>query len=168
MAYRRKAYFCQMMLKKKLFVFFLAIMSLSVSCKKEDYDPVAQLAKDDQAIKEFIAKNNIPAEKLPSGVYCQIISPGTGTGTLTSTSYITVNYEGRLLNGSVFDKSVGPVTFNLGSLILGWQYGMIESNIKKGARVRLIIPSTLAYMNQSRVGIPANSPLDFTIDLINL
>lgn len=168
MAYHRKPYFCQMMLKKKLFVLFLAVVSLSISCKKEDYDPAVQLVKDDQAIQEFIAKNNIPAEKLPSGVYCQIITPGTGSEIITSTSYVSVNYEGRLLNGSVFDKSSSPVTFNLGNLILGWQYGLIESNVKKGARVRLIVPSTLAYMNKQRVGIPANSPLDFTIDLINV
>ncbi|RZK49711.1 MAG: peptidylprolyl isomerase [Pedobacter sp.] len=157
-----------MMLKKKLFVLFLAVISLGVACKKEDYDPVVQLAKDDQAIKEFIAKNNIPAEKLPSGVYIQIITPGSGSETITTTSYLSVNYEGRLLNGSVFDKSSGPATFRLNTLITGWQYGLIESNVKKGARVRLIIPSTLAYMNQSRVGIPKNSPLDFTIDILNI
>lgn len=143
---------------------FLALGAFS-SCKKEDYNPEKQLAVDDALIKDFIAKNSIVALKHSSGIYYQIIAPGTGNVNYTGATQVTVNYEGKLLSGSVFDKSTSAVTFSLGQLISGWQIGI--PLIQKGGKIRLIIPSTLAYMNQARVGIPANSVLDFTIELIN-
>jgi len=153
------------MLKKKiLLVLFLALGAFS-SCKKEDYDPGKQLAVDDSLIKEFIAKNSIVAIKHSSGIYYQIIAPGTGSVTYMPSTKVTVNYEGKLLSGSIFDKSSSAATFSLGDLIPGWQIGI--PLIQKGGKIRLLVPSTLAYMNQARVGIPENSVLDFTIELIN-
>ncbi|MEJ5993293.1 FKBP-type peptidyl-prolyl cis-trans isomerase [Pedobacter sp. Du54] len=153
------------MLKTKiLLVLFLALGAFS-SCKKEEYDQEKQLAVDDALIKDFIAKNSIVAVKHSSGVYYQIIAPGSGNISYSGATQVTVNYEGKLLNGSVFDKSTSAVTFSLGALIPGWQIGI--PLIQKGGKIRLLIPSTLAYMNQSRVGIPENSVLDFTIELIN-
>ena len=153
------------MLKAKiLLVFFLAVGAFS-SCKKENYDPEKQLVADDVLIRDFIAKNSIVAIKHSSGVYYQIITPGTGNVIYTGATQVTVNYEGRLLNGSVFDKSITAATFSLGGLIAGWQIGI--PLIQKGGKIRLLIPSTLAYMNQVRKGIPENSVLDFTIELTN-
>ena len=143
---------------------FLAVGAFS-SCKKENYDPEKQLAADDVLIKDFIAKSSIVAIKHSKGVYYQIISPGTGSVNYTGATQVTVNYEGRLLNGSVFDKSTTAATFSLGGLIAGWQIGI--PLIQKGGKIRLLIPSTLAYMNQVRTGIPENSVLDFTIELTN-
>lgn len=152
------------MLKTKiLIVLFLAVGAFS-SCKKEDYEPEKQLAVDDALIKDFIAKNSIVAIKHNSGIYYQIIAPGSGNFNYTGGTQVTVNYEGRLLNGSVFDKNTGA-TFSLGGLIAGWQIGI--PLIQRGGKIRLLIPSTLAYMNQARVGIPENSVLDFTIELTN-
>lgn len=138
---------------------FLALGAFS-SCKKGNYDPEKQLAIDDTLIKEFIAKNSIVAVKHSSGIY----SPGTGSLSYNAATQVNVNYEGRLLNGSVFDKN-NAATFSLGALIPGWQIGI--PLIQKGGKIRLLIPSTLAYMNQARIGIPENSVLDFTIELIN-
>lgn len=155
-----------MKLEKKLFLVFFLLAGAFSSCKKEDYDPEKQLAVDDARIKEFITKNNIPAIKdNKSGLYYEIITPGSGGITPTNNSQVTVKYEGRLLNGSIFDKNTTGATFLLGNLITGWQYGI--PLVKKGGKIRLIVPSTLAYMDQARVGIPANSVLDFTIELIN-
>ncbi len=152
------------MLKTKiLLVLFLALGAFS-SCKKEDYEPEKQLAIDDALIKDFIAKNSIVAVKHSSGIYYQIIAPGTGNVNYTGSTQVTVNYEGKLLSGSVFDKNPSA-SFSLGALIPGWQIGI--PLIQKGGKIRLLIPSTLAYMNQARVGIPENSVLDFTIELIN-
>ncbi len=153
------------MLKTKILVVLLLVVGAFSSCKKEDYEPEKQLAIDDALIKEFIAKNSIVAIKHSSGIYYQIIAPGSGIFNYTGSTQVTVNYEGRLLNGSVFDKSTTAATFSLGALIPGWQIGI--PLIKKGGKIRLLIPSTLAYMNQARVGIPENSVLDFTVELIN-
>jgi len=154
-----------MKLKAKcLLMFFLAVVMLS-SCSKDNYNAEEQAKKDDALIVDFIAKNNIQATKHSSGLYYQIINQGTGAS-VTAASTVGVNYEGKLLNGTQFDKSTQTVTFPLTGVIQGWTIGV--PLIKVGGRIRLIVPSTLAYGNDSPgPGIPKNSVLDFTIDLIH-
>lgn len=155
-----------MMLKTRLLLCLLLVVAAFSSCKKDEYDAEEQLRKDDALIVDFIAKNSIPAVKHDSGIYYQIISPGSGNVNFTSSTNVSVNYEGRLLSGSVFEKSSSVATFKLGALIQGWQIGI--PLIQKGGRIRLIIPSPLAYGNQAQgAQIPENAVLDFTIDLIN-
>ena len=154
-----------MMFKKKFFLVLFLLAGAFSSCKKEGYDRDKQLAIDDTLIKEFITKNNIPAIKDKSGVYYQIIKQGNGSVNVTSTTLIKVTYEGRLLNGNIFDKNSAGKTFSLNDLIEGWQIGLPK--IRSGGTIRLIVPSTLGYGNQSQGDIPANSVLDFTIDLID-
>ncbi|WP_343533386.1 FKBP-type peptidyl-prolyl cis-trans isomerase [Pedobacter sp.] len=135
------------------------------SCSKDNYNAEEQAKKDDALIVDFIAKNNIQATKHSSGLYYQIINQGTGAS-VTAASTVGVNYEGKLLNGTQFDKSTQTVTFPLTGVIQGWTIGV--PLIKVGGRIRLILPSTLAYGNQSPgPGIPKNSVLDFTIDLLH-
>lgn len=152
-----------MKLKTKFLLMLAVIVTVVSSCSKDNYDPERQLAEDDALISEFITKNNIPAIKHSSGLYYQIITSGTGAS-VNETSYVGVNYEGKFLNGNVFDKSTSITKFYLTEVIEGWTKGV--PLIKVGGRIRLIIPSTLAYKNQSRGSIPANSVLDFTIDLL--
>jgi len=154
-----------MKLKTTFLLMLVAVITVVSSCSKDDYDAEKQAAKDDALIVEFIAKNNIPAVKHSSGLYYQIITPGTGAS-VTAASTVGVNYEGKFLNGTQFDKSTQTVTFPLTGVIEGWTIGV--PLIKVGGRIRLIIPSTLGYGNQSPGGgIPKNSVLDFTIDLLN-
>lgn len=142
----------------------VALFGVLSSCSKDNYDAEKQAAKDDALIVEFITKNNIPAVKHSSGLYYQIIKPGTGA-TVTAASTVGVNYEGKLLNGNQFDKSSQMITFPLTQVIPGWTIGV--PLIKVGGRIRLIIPSTLGYGNQSpSPSLPKNSVLDFTIDLL--
>jgi len=153
------------MLKTRILLGLFLIMGAFSSCKKE-LSPEKQAAKDDALIVDFIAKNSILATKHSSGIYYQVITPGSGnTVSVNNTVYVT--YEGKLLNGSAFDKSTSTINFPLSNVIAGWQIGI--PLIKKGGRIRLIIPSGLAYGNQSPgAGIPANSVLDFTVDLIDV
>lgn len=153
------------MLKKKLVLGLLLIVGVFSACKKDKYDAEKQAQIDDALIVDFLAKNSIVAIKHSSGLYYQILAPGTGNLTYTTNTNVSVNYEGRLLNGNIFDKSTNTATFSLGGLIQGWQIGI--PLIQKGGRIRLIVPSTLAYQNQARGSIPENAVLDFTIDLIN-
>ena len=143
---------------------YLLVLTLFVafsSCSKDSFDPTKQAAKDDAAIQAYISANNITATKDPSGVYYQVIIPGTGAYP-TASSLITCNYTGKLLNGTVFDS--GPINNDpLNSLVKGWQYGI--PHINTGGRILLLIPSALGYGNVSKQGIPANSVLVFTIDL---
>ncbi|KQR72320.1 FKBP-type peptidyl-prolyl cis-trans isomerase [Pedobacter sp. Leaf176] len=138
---------------------FLLISVLFTSCKKDE-DAEKQIA-------EFIQKNNITATKHPSGLYYQIIKAGTGNSTYPPGTKITIKYVGKLLNGTVIDDGNNVEnTFQLAQLIEGWRIGI--PLIQKGGEIRLIIPSELAYGSQATGPVPANSVLDFTIQLINV
>ena len=85
---------------------------------------------------------------------------------------VTVQYVGRLTNGTVFDSSRAhnaPFTFTLGTgqVIKGWDEGV--ATMRVGGKRRLIIPPALAYGDRS-VGnglIPANSTLVFDVELLS-
>jgi len=145
-----------------IIVFGTALIS---GCKKQDtYDPAKQLEIDEQLIKTFIGANNIDAERHPgTGIYYQIIEPGTGSFVYTTETQIKVKYTGRLLNGEVFDQNTAGITFTLGNLIYGWQIGV--PLIQKGGKIRLLVPSGYAYGPQSQGTVPPNSVLDFEIEL---
>ena len=148
-------------MKKYILIFSLVIIGFS-SCKKDTpFDAAKQAAADDTAIQAYITANSITATKDPSGVYYQVLTPGTGNYP-TVNSLITVNYTGKLLNGTVFDS--GSINSQvLTGLIKGWQYGI--PHINTGGRLLLLVPSALGYGNSANGSIPANSVLVFTIDL---
>lgn len=162
-----KAYFCANMLKIRILLVLVLIVGAFSSCKKDEYNAGKQAEIDEALIVEYIAKNSIPAVRHESGIYYQIISPGIGNAVFTSSTNVSVNYEGYLLNGTLFDKSRAVTTFPLGNLIQGWQIGI--PLIQKGGRIRLLVPSGLAYKNTSpSSSIPENAVLDFKIDLIDV
>lgn len=156
-----------MKFQAKLLLVFFVVAGLITGCSKDKYNAEKQAGIDDGLIVDFIKKNNISATKHSSGLYYQIITPGTGDFKINASSTVTVNYEGKLLDGSVFDKSKQAITFSLSQVIKGWTIGI--PLIQPGGRIRLLIPSTLAYGNESPgSGIPKNSVLDFTVDLISV
>lgn len=150
---------------KNLFI-LVCIAGCFAACKKsssDNFDPEVQFKADTTAIRAFIKANNIPALKDKSGVFYQIIAPGSGSVTYTTATKITAAYQGKLLNGTVFDSSSSFGPFTLNTVITGWGIGI--PYIQKGGQIRLIIPSYFAYGNQSAGSLPANSILDFTITL---
>jgi len=148
-------------MKKYLLLFSLFIATLS-SCKKDSFDPVKQAATDDAAIQNYISANHITATKDPSGLYYSIITAGSGSYP-TASSTVTVNSVGKLLDGTVFDTEAG-LKVPLGNVIVGWRNGL--QHINTGGRILLMIPSAQGYGNQSQQGIPKNSVLIFTVDLL--
>lgn len=136
------------------------------SCKKsDDFDASAQAAKDDDLIQAYIKANAYTnVVKDPSGIYYQIVTPGTGSYP-TSTSTVTVNYAGILTSGNQFDAANGFKT-SLGAVIRGWTLGIPHINV--GGTIRLIIPSGLGYGNNATGAIPANSVLVFTVTLVSI
>jgi len=83
---------------------------------------------------------------------------------------VSVNYTGKLQDGTVFDTSVGkaPIEFPLGTgyVIPGWDQGIV--GMKVGGKRLLIIPPDLAYGAQAYGPIPANSTLIFEVELGNI
>lgn len=103
-----------------------------------------------------------------SGVYYSIINAGTGTEEVKASSTIKAVYKGTLFNGVVFDEATvaKPLELTLSSLVMGWQYAVPK--IKKGGKIKILIPSYLAYGSSARNLIPAYSPLYFEIELLDV
>src|ERR1700755_306717 len=119
---------------KKLLLLLIASVAIISSCKKDS--SVNQAAKDDSLIQAYIKANNITATKDPSGLYYQVITPGTGSYP-NMNSLITGSYTGKLLNGTVFQS--GPISSSpLSGFIQGWQIGI--PHINTGGRILLLIP----------------------------
>ena len=112
------------------------------------------------AMVAFCNARNITYTTDSSGILYQIITAGASKKpNLCET--ISMTYTGTLLNGTQFDA--GTISYPLSQLILGWQIAVPK--IGKGGRIKVVIPSSLAYGGQARSGIPANSPLYFDIVL---
>ena len=85
----------------------------------------------------------------------------------TVADMITVHYEGRLIDGTVFDSSYArgePATFPLGRLVKGWQLAIPQMGV--GEVIEIAIPADLAYGPVGRGPIPANATLVFKVELI--
>lgn len=153
-------------MKKTIVILSLFIIAFA-SCKKDDKnDTTAQAAKDEAAIQAYLTANpSIHATKDENGVYYQIITEGSGTK-VTAGSNISVNYVGKLLNGTQFDAHTGFSASMLGGIINGWRYGLLHAYA--GGRILLIVPSALGYGATPTGTIPANSVLVFTIDVLTV
>lgn len=159
-------------MKKSFWILiFAGIIGLSGCLKNNDVeiDTEAQIreqyqyTKDSLLMSQFIVDEEIDTSGVKFGVLYEIIEPGTGSYVYTPNSKVTVKYKGRLLNGTVFDQSETEKTFILGELIGGWQIGL--QLVQQGGKIRLIVPSYYGYGASSKGIIPANSVLDFDIEL---
>ena len=133
-----------------------------------------QKAKADaaqEAGKKFLAENKGKAgiTTLPSGLQYEELKAGTGE-TPAKGSEVTVHYEGRLINGTVFDSSLKrgePVTFGLDGVIPGFSEAL--SLMKPGAKWRVFIPSELGYgAKGAGEAIGPNETLIFEIELLSV
>jgi FKBP-type peptidyl-prolyl cis-trans isomerase len=123
---------------------------------------------EDGLIKTFLTENNITALKNANGIYYQIITAGTGTSITSTAATIKAAYTGRLLTGAIFDQALiaSPLSIVLSSTIEGWKIGV--PLIKAGGKIRLFIPSSYGYGTSAAGSIPANSVLDFDIELVEV
>jgi len=122
--------------------------------------------ENDQAIVEYLANNELTAEKTDSGLYYIIDEEGTGNQP-TETDNVTVAYKGYYTDGTVFDESdAAGISFSLEQVIAGWTEGI--PYFKEGGSGQLIIPAHLAYGNYDYSTIPAGSVLIFDINLISI
>ena len=104
-----------------------------------------------------------------SGLQYMVVRQGSGPRP-TAKAQVRVHYEGKLLDGTVFDSSYernDPATFGLSQVIAGWTEGLQLMPV--GAKYRFWIPAELAYgRNGSPGGIPPNSTLMFDVELLQL
>jgi FKBP-type peptidyl-prolyl cis-trans isomerase FkpA len=146
------------------YALFALVLTLFISCsgdKEVDY-----VAKNEKEIVDYIAKNNLTAQKSSSGLYYVIKEAGDGAKP-TSSSIVTVAYKGYYTDGDVFDESsASGITFPLQNVIKGWTEGI--PLFKEGGSGTLLIPSHLGYGSNDSNGIPGGSVLAFDVKLISV
>ena len=122
--------------------------------------------------KRFLAENALkPGVKvLPSGLQYKVITEGNGEVPKASDE-VEVIYEGRLIDGTVFDatsKHGGNKTdkFKAGNLIKGWTEALTTMPV--GSKWQLYIPQELAYGARQAGQIPPYSTLVFDLELVSI
>ena len=119
----------------------------------------------------FLAKNKAVKGVFttPSGLQYMVLRQGNGPRPKPGQK-VRVNYEGKLLDGSVFDSSYArgqPAEFGLSQVIAGWTEGV--GLMPTGGKYRFWIPARLAY-GEKGMGdeIPPNSTLTFDVELLGV
>jgi len=117
---------------------------------------------------DFLTRNARAAGVMttPSGLQYKVLQPGApGAAKPTDSDVALVNYEGKLLNGTTFDKSQQPTPMPVTGVVPGFSEAL--KLMPKGAKYRVWIKPTLAYGAEAKGPIPANSTLVFDIELID-
>ena len=122
--------------------------------------------------EKFLAANaKKPGVKvLPSGLQYKVIKAGQGE-VPKATDEVEVIYEGRLIDGTVFDatsKHGGAKTdkFRAGNLIKGWTEALTTMPV--GSKWQIYIPYELAYGERQAGQIPPYSTLVFDLELVSI
>lgn len=120
----------------------------------------------------FLAQNKTQKGVIttPSGLQYMVLRQGSGERPMP-TSKVRVNYEGKLLNGEVFDSSYKtgqPAEFSLTQVVPGWSEGVALMPV--GSKYRFWIPSNLGYGPQGTPGGPIgpDSMLTFDVELLGI
>lgn len=137
------------------------------------YHKVQMEAKYGQNLKDGEAWLKANAKKdsvktTPSGLQYKILTQGTGE-TPKATDKVSVNYEGRLIDGTVFDSSYKrnqPTTFAANQVIKGWTEALTMMPV--GSKWELYIPQELGYADREAGKIPPFSTLIFTVELLDI
>ena len=129
----------------------------------------AMAARNANAAKEFLAKNSRVKGVMTtaSGLQYKILDAGDKKAPpIGPTDSVTVDYRGKLINGTEFDSSYSrgvPATFPVNGVIKGWQEALVM--MKPGAKWQLFIPPELAYGVRGQPKIPPNSLLIFEVNV---
>lgn len=129
-----------------------------------------QYGENRRSGEEFLAKNK-KADGVfttASGLQYKVLTMGDGE-IPTTTQRVKVNYEGRLLDGTVFDSSYKrnqPATFGCNQVIKGWTEALTMMPV--GSKWELYIPQELAYGDRESGQIPPYSMLIFTVELLSI
>jgi FKBP-type peptidyl-prolyl cis-trans isomerase FklB len=132
----------------------------------------ASAAKNKTAAGDFLAKNGKEkgVQTTASGLQYKVVKAGDSKAPLiNATDEVTVNYRGKLIDGTEFDSSYShnqPATFPANGVIKGWQEALVL--MRPGAHWELFIPPELAYGPAPRPNIPANSALIFDVEVLSV
>lgn len=132
---------------------------------------IEQTAKDNLDKGNQYLANNAKTSGIKvtqSGLQYRVLKQGSGKKpTLKDT--VKVHYEGKLIDGSVFDSSYKrgePTELPLDSVIDGWQEGITLMNV--GSKYQLFVPAKLGYGEAGMMDIEPNSVLIFEVELLEI
>jgi len=132
-------------------------------------NPKTQAEKDKNKIINYIMDQGIEVEATASGLYYQLIEPGSGTLAKWG-DWVTVHYKGYTLDGQVFDSSYKkgkPIEFYIGNMIPGWNEGL--ELMRSGGKALFVVPSALGYGEKGFGKVIApNTVLVFEVDLLKV
>ncbi len=136
---------------------------------KQQQDAIAK-AEADATEKAFMEENkqDVGVVETASGLQYKVLTKGDGPIPV-ATDKVKVNYEGHLLDGTVFDSSYKrkePATFKVNQVIKGWTEALCLMPV--GSKWELYIPYSLAYGGRSAGQIPPYSTLIFTVELLSI
>ena len=142
----------------------MKMMAIKSKHMEEEYGPLKKKGE------EWMAANAKKAgvKTLPSGGQYKVIKEGNGAMP-KDTSLVTVNYEGRLIDGTVFDSSYKrgqAVDLRANQVIKGWTEALVH--MPAGSVWEVYIPQELAYGEREQGQIKPYSPLVFKIELIKV
>ena len=120
--------------------------------------------------RDFLAENGKKAGIIttPSGLQYEVLKKGEGE-VPQKTDKVKCHYEGRLIDGTVFDSSIKrgePAVFGLNQVIKGWTEAL--SLMPVGSKWRLYIPQELGYGERQAGQIPPYSTLIFDVELLSI
>ena len=126
-----------------------------------------QIAKGHAFLEENAKKEGVIS--LPSGLQYKVLKQGDGVVPQT-TDKVKVHYEGRLIDGTVFDASskhgTEPATFRPDQVIKGWTEALTMMPV--GSKWQLFIPQELGYGERAAGQIPPCSTLIFDVELVGI
>lgn len=133
--------------------------------EQQQYDYYTQQLKTRNAdfLKNYAKQKGV--RSTASGLLYKVIKEGDGAMP-TDTSEVEVHYEGKLVDGTVFDSSYKrgeTATFAVNQVIKGWSEAV--KLMKVGAEYEVCLPYEIAYGERGTRGIPPYSTLIFKIEL---
>lgn len=127
-----------------------------------------KLLANKEAGEKFLAKNAKKAGVVvtESGLQYLVVEPGSDLVPASDKDTVWVRYKGTLLDGTVFDEvkpEADSVRFTLDRVVKGWTEGM--KYVGEGGKIKLFVPSELAYGERGPQTIGPNQTLIFDIEL---
>lgn len=141
-------------------VFFL--IGCGASESEED-----ELSEIDLKIQDYLEERGLDAERKESGLYIYIEKEG-GDEKPNGDSYVTLNYEGYMLDGTLFESTNGqaiPSGVPLDFYIPGWQEAL--PYFGRGGKGTFIVPPELGFGAEDKGTIPGNSILVFDVEMVD-
>jgi len=162
--------------KDKLTITFKVLdvfTSLQDKTADQEKEQTGEKQREINAVEDYLAKNNIKAEKTAKGTYVVVNTPGDGPQ-VDSGKQISVLYTGKLLpSGKEFESNMKgpnkePYKFVVGgsSIIEGWDDGLRK--FKKGGKGTLYIPAFLAYKESPGPGHKQYENLIFDVEVVDV